>query len=539
MSKRILIPLLLIVVLPVGLIGWLGVRVAVEDRQVVERNLVQVVQQRLSDISGRVSQLVQRLERELSARLLAVAADPSGLSKLRRDHDLVRQTFWVKKNGLLRYPDPKGVLSRSERRFLRRTRQIWHQRAILIPPGNLQSNVGDRDAHVRRKRAPGSGDSIIDLAARRPHGWITWYWAEGLHLLFWQRLVDGDVVGVEVDRIALMARVIGELPDTTRSNGRIVLRDSGQAPIYQFGRYRPRAGERPVARLSLLAPLHTWSLAYFGPQSAVKKRLERRVRLNIAVVLGLVVLGLCALAVHVYREYSREMRLAAQRVGFVTQVSHELKTPLTNIRLYAELMQGTLDEGDQRSAKRLAVIVGESQRLSRLINNILTFSKQQRAKHRIQPTSTAVDAVIQRTAEQFEPALAAQEIALDLDLDAPRPVAVDADALEQIVGNLLSNIEKYATAGGTARIESRQTSSTTEITVNDNGPGVPPSLRERIFEPFERGSDRLSDGVTGTGIGLSISRELARAHGGDLRLLPSPTGACFVLTLPDQQGGTR
>jgi signal transduction histidine kinase len=224
------------------------------------------------------------------------------------------------------------------------------------------------------------------------------------------------------------------------------------------------------------------------------------------------------------------MRDAAQRVSFVNQVSHELKTPLTNIRLYAELLEQNLpDEGE--SARQLGVIVSESQRLSRLIGNVLTFARSQNDKLALHPSRGSVDACIRFVLDHFEAVLEARGVRSAFDGHAGADVEFDRDAVEQILGNLFSNVEKYAASGGVLEIASRQDGDWTTVAVRDRGPGVPKGQEERIFKPFHRLSNRLSDGVTGTGIGLAIARDLARKHGGDLTVTPSNSGACFVVKL--------
>jgi signal transduction histidine kinase len=133
--------------------------------------------------------------------------------------------------------------------------------------------------------------------------------------------------------------------------------------------------------------------------------------------------------------------------------------------------------------------------------------------------------------DRFRPALLAQGIEVFLAPGASRRAAVDADILEQILGNLLSNAEKYAAGGQRLDVTTRQTEGQAEVVVHDHGPGIPERERERIFDPFYRIGSALTEGVSGTGIGLTISRELARLHGGDLALVPSSEGACFRLTL--------
>jgi signal transduction histidine kinase len=127
-----------------------------------------------------------------------------------------------------------------------------------------------------------------------------------------------------------------------------------------------------------------------------------------------------------------------------------------------------------------------------------------------------------------------QKITTNINQNATKTIKADKDALEQIIGNLLSNIEKYVPNNGMVDIETSQSEKWTTITISDNGPGIATNQRQRIFDAFHRISNKLSDGISGTGIGLSISRELALMHGGDLLLLDSDTGAKFQLKLPSE-----
>ena len=230
------------------------------------------------------------------------------------------------------------------------------------------------------------------------------------------------------------------------------------------------------------------------------------------------------------------MREAAQRVSFVNQVSHELKTPLTNIRMYAELLDqdvraGRAGDEDNRLTRYLDVIVFESQRLSRLIGNVLSFSRSRRDALDLHPQPGVVDEVVRRVLDQFQPALEAKNVEVDFSPGGSETASFDADALEQILGNLIGNVEKYAASGGILQVASHQKDGRVEITVQDRGPGLSGAEGRRIFEPFYRVHNRLTEGVSGTGIGLAISRKLARLHGGDLELLPSDEGASFRLTI--------
>jgi signal transduction histidine kinase len=202
--------------------------------------------------------------------------------------------------------------------------------------------------------------------------------------------------------------------------------------------------------------------------------------------------------------------------------------------LYAELATERLPENSDAARECLDVVTSESARLGRLIGNVLTFSKHQHG--RLQPRLAKVNlaATLLNTVEQFRPSLEEKGVQISLELEPVMQLETDADMVGQIIGNLLSNVEKYAAGGKAVRIVSKRGNGVAEISVMDQGPGIPKGLCERIFEPFYRISDKLSDGTTGTGIGLGISRELARLLGGNLIALPSPAsgGSHFLLTLP-------
>jgi len=261
--------------------------------------------------------------------------------------------------------------------------------------------------------------------------------------------------------------------------------------------------------------------------------------LQLGIGLGILALVLSALGIWLYRELRRAAREATERVNFVSQVSHELRTPLTNIRMYAELLEDNVAD-DPPARRKLEVIVSESRRLGRLIGNVLAFARQQKNTLRLHCQPAALDALLRETIEHFRPGLDARGIEVTLDAGVTTPVSLDADAVTAIIGNLLSNAEKYA-PGQPLLISTREQGGNALLRVRDHGPGIPRRYRKRIFVPFFRVSDSVTEGVSGTGIGLSIARELARLHGGELRLRSGraggDAGAEFELSLPLQGSG--
>jgi signal transduction histidine kinase len=296
----------------------------------------------------------------------------------------------------------------------------------------------------------------------------------------------------------------------------------------------PGPGDKPLDTLDLAWPLSSWKLACFDAGTA-SPALGRSLFFNFVSGISVLFLALSALSWIFYREHTRQMREASNRVNFVNQVSHELKTPLTAIRMYAELLENRIDEEtDPKAREHLDVIVRESRRLSRLITNILTFGRKQRNGIVLRKNPGNPGEVVKKTVEQFRPSLEEEGIEVVLDFEDgffESEMELDADALQQILGNLINNVEKYAAEGKWMKIRCFREGSFRVITVSDRGPGIPKSKRKKIFEPFYRISNRLTDGVSGTGIGLDIARELARLHGGDLVLVHSDRGSCFRVSI--------
>jgi len=172
-----------------------------------------------------------------------------------------------------------------------------------------------------------------------------------------------------------------------------------------------------------------------------------------------------------------------------------------------------------------------------LINNVLDFSRMERGEKKYNFAPCDIAGVVRETLESYRPHLEAGGFKLECDLPAaPLFVNGDRDALAQIVVNLVSNAEKYSGERKEARVEVRQQSLPlphVEVRVLDRGLGVPKGCEEKIFEQFYRAHDSLSNGIQGSGLGLTLARQIARAHGGDIVCEPRPGGgSCFVLRLP-------
>ncbi len=533
MKTKPLALLLLIVVIPLILLGGLGVRVLSDDKKLHDHQIQTLIASKLRTVDATLADHFQSLEKELSAQASQLASDADAVRTFLRTRPDLRQMLIFDAEFKRVFPPDNAPLNEMERRFLERAGAVLArlQPDPVIPAAPAEAG---RSAPQQALAKAPVRDEKPDLS-----GWHVWYAGTGTNHLFWWRGPDKALVGFELDPVRLKSDLIERLPGTGGpedhlGEARIRLTDSKGTVIYQWGRFEPEPDASPDHHLPLSPPLGSWKLEYFGSALGAGGGLGW---FNVAGALIVVGAALFGLAYYLYREHSREMQLAEQRVNFVNQVSHELKTPLTNIRLYAELLDENLPEDTEKTGEQkrfrhyLEVITSESQRLSRLIGNVLNFSRARRNRLVLRRETAVVDDVIRGTLKNFTPSLKDKGVAVEFSAGAESPVEVDPDALEQILNNLFSNTEKYAASGGQLHIASRSENGRTEITVQDHGPGIPRRDAARIFQPFVRISSKTTDGVAGTGIGLSIARDLARLHGGDLTLEPSDTGACFKIKL--------
>jgi len=557
--------LTLLILLPLLLLGILGYRLQQQEQQLLGLQLQKLIDQQLSSVDRQLQEHFQQLERLLRQRAaelnrLADTEYPAdSLRRFARDSAYVRQLFVLDERGERLFPPLAGPLSVEERGFVDRLQPLWNSPELFHPAdadpqtpappavagsdylasGQLRRQAptelaADRSAGVEVEVAPGAVQA--EPVASTASGWIAWYVDAGLMHIYWWRDPQGRTLGFVLNEARLLSDLINRLPDGDNGDGllgnaEIRLLNGHGDQLYGWGAYR---GDGAALRsLGLSHPLGSWHLEYRAPGL---QRAATSDWLGIAAPLLLLAAGLAGLGYLLYREHSRELRLAQQRVNFVNQVSHELKTPLTNLRLYTEMLQDRLpaDETDSAVQRYLEVLTGESRRLSRLIDNVLSFSRAQRRQLRVRPEEADPDEQIERILQTFAPLLRQRGIDLAFAPGVGRRLRYDPGVLEQILNNLLGNCEKYAPDSGLLKIRSWLDGSALYIEVHDRGPGIEAGERERIFEPFYRSSSRLTDGVAGTGIGLGLARDLARAHGGDLRLEPSESGACFHLRLEIQ-----
>jgi signal transduction histidine kinase len=241
-------------------------------------------------------------------------------------------------------------------------------------------------------------------------------------------------------------------------------------------------------------------------------------------------LGLFAL----YRMVAVTVGFAERRSNFVAAVSHELKTPLTAIRMYAEMLRDGMVPSGEKQREYYGTITAESERLSRLIQNVLEFSRLERGSRDVHLVAGPLAPVVEEAVQVLRPHAEREGFRLEVDVPADLPpVRFDRDALLQVLFNLVDNALKYArdASDRTVRIEGRAEQGGVRLAVRDAGPGVADGQLSRIFEPFYRAGDELTRTAQGAGIGLALVRELSDRMGAALRGVNAPGGGFEVSLL--------
>jgi signal transduction histidine kinase len=266
-----------------------------------------------------------------------------------------------------------------------------------------------------------------------------------------------------------------------------------------------------------------------SPTLSAEDAEDRRLIAMLAALSG--VIGLAV--VLAFLAVRREVELARRKSEFLSAVSHELRAPVTTIRMYAEMLHdGWVDDAARRGEYE-AAIVREGERLSRLVENVLAYARRERGKP-LEFRDADLAEKVREVAALEQPVFERAELELTVDAPEALPWRFDADAVTQILVNLLDNAVKHSRDAEprAVALRLRRTGEGPEIVVEDHGAGIPAAEHGRIFEPFYRVGPELTRETRGAGLGLALVKRLAEAHGGGVSVRSEPgQGATFTVRL--------
>jgi signal transduction histidine kinase len=453
--------------------------------------------------------------------------------------------------------------------------------AISAPEDNQQqiSRIAASEAEFRQ------------LIGEDSEGTLARFVDNKLSVLFWYRPpINPDYVfgaQIALPRLAKeLQSVVQEVEPTLHEEICVALLDDTAKPVALSHPGFHAAWKRPFVATEIGETLPHWEIGVYLLNPAKLTQSAHILKLTLGLLIGVLLLAIGVGSWLIVADLNRQLTLARQKTDFVSNVSHELKTPLTSIRMFSELLaEGRVsDKAKQRSY--LGIISAETARLTRLINNVLDFARIERGEKKYNFQKCDLVSVVRETADTYRPHLETNGFQFTCELpESPVFVNGDRDALAQVVVNLLSNAEKYSDSrkeialhleaqsrpmglgssascrrlplspfegerdgvrgpslslgsGAQDASSARGNVSFVEVKVLDRGLGVPAGSGEKIFEQFYRAHDSLSNGIQGSGLGLTLARQIARAHGGDVVYEPrADGGSCFTLRLPVMGSG--
>jgi two-component system phosphate regulon sensor histidine kinase PhoR len=364
---------------------------------------------------------------------------------------------------------------------------------------------------------------------------------------------DGQVRGtvVSLDGVDALATTLGGEPAATEGVRLELepLKPAHRAPEGVFSRLAVQVaqardgalGPRPIAEWSLSQPLQEFKLSVVPAGKDPVAAASMRNRTVYGVLLGVLYVLLALGVVLISRTLYREARLSRLKTDFVSLVSHELRTPLTSIRMFIEtLSMGRVRDGAQ-TQEVLGMLAKETERLSEMIEHVLDWARIESGRkvyrREVMPVQQILDASLAAfRAQRLDVPV---ELSCETAQDLPG-VSVDRDALAGALLNLVQNAFKYGGDPKKVAVRARSETRGVAIDVEDNGTGIAPRERRRIFERFYRVDNLLTRKSEGSGLGLSIAKRIVEAHGGRLSVKSEPgKGSCFTIHLPKAPRAAR
>jgi len=339
------------------------------------------------------------------------------------------------------------------------------------------------------------------------------------------------LVALRRDERALRRDVLEQALGGAEGKGALAVLDGQGRAVFAS---HPVDAAAPVSTVPLGDALPAWRVALYQPAGLSPRDMVRR---QAAIFMGAFVLLVAVIAaglVATYRLVRRESEIARLKSDFVANVSHDLKTPLSLIRLFSETLEMDRVPDPERRREYYAVLTRESERLSRLIDNVLDFSRIESGRQRYEMTPGPVEPLIQEVLESFRHPLQQEGFTVEVSIAPDLPdVVMDDDAVKQALANLLDNAMKYSAERRHITVTARREDDGVAVEVTDEGIGVPVGERERIFEKFYRVGRSETQGRRGSGVGLALVKHIAEAHGGRVSVdARAGGGSRFTLHLP-------
>ena len=554
MEKRSILFYWMLILIPAIIISSVAFKLLYHEQERINQLAIAAIEDRTRAIGETLQITVEAVEDELIQKLLNIPEHDilETLIDWEQSNPLVRNVFiWDEGTGL-RYPETGMASTSEERNFILRFDGLFSGRipwplkkSGITGEAQASSNLVQSISKMKKGRQELLQMAQNDVSSSRissesgkddlsKGGWIPWFAENKLYILGWVRKSkNASVYGVELELMTLLSRIINNFPQTPLENSGYALVDDSGRLLHQVGDIIIDKETKPLLTVSLDPHLPHWAIALYTPDQKIPDGSGNNFMIIACLLLFIFIAAIAAGGFLLMRNANRNMLDARQKTSFVSNVSHELKTPLTSIRMFAELLlEGRVKDQDKKD-KYLGIIVSESRRLTRLVNNVLDFSRLEQGKKKYNIEAVDMVSFLMEIIEFHKPRLKDNSMKTNLNIPEKNIVIkTDRDALEQVILNLIDNAIKYASSGGDISLSMEADEREVEIKIEDRGPGIPEAHRNKIFDKFHRVDDSLTATKQGSGLGLSIAKRMLEDIGGDLFYTPREGGgSCFIVKI--------
>jgi two-component system phosphate regulon sensor histidine kinase PhoR len=491
-------------------LAYYGYHYAVASSQRSKASLMETNQQLAQLLSGRVQDRIDRVDVELFEEVEwdDRAIDPPSTFDLPAGVESV-----VVLDAALKIRAVVPVPDQSKRR---RELDRWQSYVRGLDWKSLQPWTPNHTGNFRHLHQLFDGKSVlIAYAAKKTDIGDNYYIAAKLDL----GLIAKDWIPEELD----------EATELTRLRSAVIL-DEVARPIYG----EPQPPTQFQYEASFGKTLYAWRIQ-ITPRDVAELRAQAERERLLGVLLVPVSLVIISVGLGVlWLSVRAERRSSQMRSDFIANVSHELKTPLSLIRMFGELLATGKHKGESMAREYAGIITRESERLSHLIDNVLDFARLERGKASYNFAEGHLEEVVERALDVFRHRLEKEKLRLRTEIEANLPaVRMDEDAMTLVLLNLVDNAVKYAGDGGEVSVRLRRVPGAVALSIADRGSGIAADEQRRIFERFYRAENARARNVRGSGIGLALVKHIAEAHGGRVEVASTPgQGATFTVYVP-------
>ncbi len=337
-------------------------------------------------------------------------------------------------------------------------------------------------------------------------------------------------VAAKLDLALIAKEWVPDEMDVVTGKGRVVILDEVARPIYG----EPQPPTPFQYEQAFGKTLYAWRIQ-ITPRNIAELRAQAETERILGMLLVPVSTVIIALGLGVvWLSVRAERRASQMKSDFIANVSHELKTPLSLIRMFGELLMTGKHKGEAMTREYGGIITRESERLAHLIDNVLDFARLERGKASYSFAEGRLEEVVERALDVFRHRIEKEKLRLTTEIEPGLPpVRMDEDAMTLVLLNLVDNAVKYAGDGGEVTVRLRRAPGAVALSVVDHGAGISPEEQRRIFDRFYRARSARARNVRGSGIGLSLVKYIAEAHGGRVEVESAVgRGSTFTVTVP-------